>query len=154
VYRDARAAWDYLVDERGVAPSRIVVMGRSLGGAVAIDLVSRGDAVPAGMLIESSFTSVPDMAHKVLPFAPRFLVRTRMDSINKIDKITVPKLFVHGDSDEIIPYKQGRKLFERAVEPKRFYTIKDAGHNDTEYIGGSAYFDQVAQFVRSCVAPP
>lgn len=83
---------------------------------------------------------------------PRFLVRTKMDSINKIEAISVPKLFVHGDADEIIPYKQGRKLFERAVEPKQFYTIKGAGHNDTDYVGGWAYFEQVAQFVGSCVS--
>lgn len=154
LYRDAQAAWGYLVNEYKIAPSRIVVMGRSLGGAVAIDLVSRGKLVPAGMIIESSFTSVPDMAGKVLPFMPRFLVRTKMDSVHKIGTITAPKLFVHGDSDSIVPYKQGRKLFDRAAEPKQFYTIKGADHNDTDYIGGQAYFELVAQFVRNCVSTP
>ena len=151
LYLDAEAAWDFLVNHRKITANRIVLFGRSLGGAVAIELAHRPQIQPAGLIIESSFTSVPAMASSILPILPGFLVRTKMDSINKVDKIPVPKLFVHSIDDEIIPYRHGRKLLARASEPKKFYKIEGAGHNETEFYGGRPYFNALERFIESCV---
>ena len=148
LYRDARAAWRYLVEERGVEPKKIVVFGKSLGGAVAIDLATAVE--PAGLIVESSFTSVPAMAAHHFPFVPRFLLRTRMDSLSKIRSIDCPKLFVHSRADEVVPFTLGRELYETAAEPKFFLEIEGAGHNETSLVGGSAYFKALSEFVATC----
>ena len=148
LYRDARAAWDHLVRERQIPPDRIVLLGKSLGGAVAIDLASH--VRPAGLIVQSSFTSVPEMASSLIPFFPRFLLRTKMDSISKIREVACPKLFIHSPADEIVPYRLGRRLFEAASEPKRFYEVPGAPHNETYLVGGEAYLHAIRTFIRSC----
>ena len=148
LYRDARAAWRYLTEERGLSEDRIVIFGRSLGGAVAVDLATQVRA--AGLIVESSFTSVRDMAVRQFPFLPRFVIRTRMDSLSKIPAIDSPKLFIHSRSDEVVPYALGRKLFEAAPEPKRFYEVVGAGHNETWLVGGEAYFASLREFLAEC----
>lgn len=149
LYRDARAAWAYLTAERGVAPDRIVVFGKSLGGVPACDLCL--EVEPAGLIVQSSFTSVPDMAREVFPIVPRFLVRTRMASIEKVPRITCPKLFVHSPSDEVVPYRLGRALFEAAAEPKEFFEVPGAGHNETYLAGGRAYLEALRGFLERCI---
>jgi len=145
LFADARASWDYLVSERGVDPSRIVIFGKSLGGAVAVDLASKVE--PAGLIVESSFTSIPDMASRHYPFVPRGLIRTKMDSLSKIVGIAVPKLFIHSRMDEVVPYDLGRRLYEAASGPKTFYEVDGAGHNETSLVGGSAYYRALGDFV-------
>ena len=149
VYADARAALAHLVEERGVPLERIVVFGRSLGGAVAIDLVS--DQPVAGLIVESTFTSLGGMASKVFPLAKPF-VRGRFDSEAKIVDLKTPLLAFHGDRDEIVPYALGRRLFEAAPEPKSFETLEGAGHNDTVEVGGRPYFARIQAFLDE-VAP-
>jgi fermentation-respiration switch protein FrsA (DUF1100 family) len=149
LFLDARAAWRYATEHRGVSADRMVIFGKSLGGAVAIDLAT--SVIPAGLIVESSFTSIPDMAGAHYPFVPKGLVRTRMDSLAKIGTIGCPKLFVHSKSDEVVPYAQGRRLFEAATEPKAFYEVVGAGHNETSLVGGEAYFDALAVFVEEAV---
>jgi fermentation-respiration switch protein FrsA (DUF1100 family) len=149
LYRDAQAAWDHLTRARGLAPGRIVVFGKSLGGAPAVDLAAR--VQPAGLIVQSSFTSIPDMAGYVLPFLPRRLIRTQMDSLAKIPRVRCPKLFVHSPADEVVPYALGRRLFEAAGEPKRFHEVPGAAHNETSLVGGEAYLAALRDFVRSCV---
>ncbi len=152
LYRDARAAWRYLVEERGVEPATIVVFGKSLGGAVAVDLAT--EVEPAGLIVESSFTSIPAMAAHHYPIVPRFLVRTRMDSLRKIRSIRCPKLFVHSRADEVVPFNLGRELYDAAPEPKLFFEINGAAHNETSLIGGSAYFEALSKFITTCNAKP
>jgi uncharacterized protein len=147
LYRDARAAWDYLVTERKVPSGNIIVFGDSLGGAVAIDLATKVE--PAGLVVQSSFTSIKDMAAQVMPFLPTFILRTKMDSINKIARVRCPKLFIHSPADEMVPYHLGRQLYDAASEPKQFYEVRGASHNETDIIGGRAYFDAIAVFVRA-----
>jgi hypothetical protein len=149
LYQDARAAWRHLTGEGGVPPDRIVIFGKSLGGAVAVDLAT--DVEPAGLIVESSFTSIPDMAGKHYPFVPKFLIRTRMNSVAKIPTISCPKLFIHSKADRVVPYALGWKLYEAASEPKRFYEVLGAGHNETWIVGGSAYFDAVGKFVAEAM---
>jgi fermentation-respiration switch protein FrsA (DUF1100 family) len=148
LYMDGRAAWDFLVAERGVNPERIVLFGKSLGGAVAIDLATHIE--PAGLIVQSSFTSIPDMAKQMIPFLPGVLIRTRMDSISKIPGIRCPKLFIHSPADEIVPYRFGRRLFDAASEPKQFFEVPDAPHNETYRVGGEAYLKVLQGFVASC----
>lgn len=149
LYRDARAAWRYLVEERGVASDRIVIFGKSLGGAAAVDLATR--VRPAGLIVQSSFSSIRDMAAHHFPFVPRFLVRSKMDSVNKVPRIDCPKLFVHSPSDEVVPYRLGRRLYEAAAEPKSFYEVVGSGHNETYLVGGGPYWAALREFVTSCL---
>ena len=149
-YRDARAAYRFLTDRRQVAPQQLVLFGESLGAAVAVQLASE---VPAkALVLESAFTSIPDMARAIYPFLPvRSLLRTRYDNLAKIAEIGVPLLVLHGNRDEVVPFEQGEKLFEAAPEPKRFYAIPGAGHNDTFFVGGDAYWRVWKEFLESLI---
>ncbi len=147
LYLDAEAAWRYLV-ERGVGPHSAVIFGRSLGGAVAVELARRVE--PAGLILESTFTSMPDMASHHFPIVPKALLRTRMDSLSKIGGIAAPKLHIHSTADEVVPYELGRRLYEAAPPPKRFYEVRGAGHNDTYVVGGGGYLEAVRSFVADC----
>jgi hypothetical protein len=152
LYLDARAAWDYIVNERRVPPEHIIIFGKSLGGAPAVDLASQVE--PAGLIVQSSFTSAADMAAAVLPFFPRVFLHTKMDSINKIAGVSCPKLFIHSRADEVIPYELGRRLYESAPEPKQFYEVRGAPHNSTYLVGGKPYFEALRAFVESCKPRP
>jgi fermentation-respiration switch protein FrsA (DUF1100 family) len=148
LYLDARAAWNYLVNDRGVSPGNIIVFGKSLGGAPAIDLASQVE--PAGLIIQSSFTSAGDMAATILPFLPRAFLHTKMDSLSKIAQAHCPKLFIHSRADEVVPYELGRRLFEAAPDPKEFYEVIGSPHNSTYIVGGKAYFEALRRFVVAC----
>ena len=145
LFLDARAAWAHLTEGSGVGADRIVIFGKSLGGGVAVDLALEAPA--AGLIVESSFTSIPDMAGAHYPFVPKFLVRTQMNSVAKVPLISIPKLFIHSQNDRVVPYRLGRELFEAASEPKRFHEVVGASHNDTWLVGGDAYFEALSAFI-------
>ncbi len=150
VYLDARAAWDYLVTERKIAPQDILIFGRSLGGAIAVDLAAR---VPAGgLILESTFSSAGDVARHLYPLLSR-LVRLRMpfDSERKIGGVSAPLLMLHSPRDEIIPYALGRRLFDAAPEPKRFADLI-GGHNDGFLLSQPAYEQTLAEFLAGLPA--
>jgi fermentation-respiration switch protein FrsA (DUF1100 family) len=149
LYLDARGAWRYLTEECAVPPTRIVLLGVSLGGAVAVDLAA--EVEPAGLIVQSSFTSVPDMAAHHYPFIPRWLVRTRMDSAAKIGRVRCPMLVAHSPADDVVPYELGRRLYDAASGDRRFYEIAGAAHNETWLIGGNAYLDSLRDFITHCV---
>jgi len=146
VYADARAAWDHLTTTRGIPAGSIFIFGESLGGAVAIELASKVNEC-GGLIVQSSFTSIADVAAAVLPFIPSLIIRTKMDSLSKIARVSCPKLFIHSQADEIIPYRLGRRLFDAANEPKRFYEVKGASHNTTDVVGGAAYYEALRGFI-------
>ena len=150
LYLDARAAWGYLIDNRGIPAEHIIIFGKSLGGAPAIDLASQVE--PAGLIVQSSFTSAADMASAVLPFFPHALLHTKMDSASLIVRVRCPKLFIHSAADEVVPYKLGRRLYELAPEPKQFYEVQGAPHNSTYLVGGKQYFNALRRFIESCQA--
>ena len=127
IYKDALAAYDYLLARNDIDHSRIIGYGESLGGAVIIDLATK--RALAALIIDSAFTSVADMAQKIYPFIPSFLLGTKMNSVEKVASITAPKLFMHSLTDEIVPFKQGERLYQAAVGPKDFVEIY-GGHND------------------------
>ena len=126
---DARAARKWLAQRAGVSEREIVVMGRSLGGAVAVDLAAQDGA--RALVLESTFTSLPDVGAYHYPWLPvRLLMHTRFDSRAKIGYYHGPLLQSHGTGDTIVPYEIGRRLFDAANEPKRFVTIPEGDHND------------------------
>lgn len=149
-YRDADAAWHYLVDERGISPAAIVLFGRSLGAAVIADLAAR--ARPGAVILESAFTSVPDMAARLYPWLPvRWLASYRYDNAEKVRKFTAPVMVIHSRDDEIIPFGQGEQLFAAANEPKQFLEL-DGGHNDGFHVSRKVYRPAVEAFIGESLA--
>jgi hypothetical protein len=148
LYHDARAAWDFLANDRGVAPGRIILMGKSLGAAPATELATHVE--PGGLIIEAAFTSAPDMARIMMPLLPTFTLSHKLDSLGRVGRINCPKLFTHSPTDEMIPYEHGRRLFDAAAEPKWFYDVQDAGHNTMQAIGGAGYRQAVSDFLDRC----
>ena len=148
IYRDVQVFYHYLVNEKNVSADSIIGYGESLGGAVIIDL-AKGHAL-GGLILEGAFTSVPDMARKLIPFLPAALLKTRFDSINKIRAIKAPKLFFHSTSDEVVPFELGRRLFEAAQEPKEFVTLH-GGHNDAFMVSHEEYVGHIHKFVSNII---
>ncbi len=129
VLDDARAARAWLAERAQVPSAEIVLMGESLGGAVAVDLAA-GDGA-RGLILESTFSSLPDVAGHHYRWAPvRLLMRSRFDSVSKIGRYHGPLLQVHGDADTIVPIEYSRRLFAAANEPKQFVEIPGGDHND------------------------
>jgi len=148
LYKDGMAAYDTLVKKWGILPGNIVLHGHSIGAAVAIE-VALTKSVRA-VILESAFTSTKDMA-KTIPlfFLLSPLLPANYNNLEKVARLRIPKLFVHGDRDDIVSFSMGQKLFEAAVEPKFFYSVKDAGHNDVFIVGGKKYFQTFAEFARN-----
>jgi uncharacterized protein len=147
IYRDATAAYRWCVEHQPATPKGIVFIGESIGGAVAIDLEARFPA--AGLVVQSTFTSAWDMAKTMLPIGLlQPLARIRFDSEAKLAKITCPVLLIHGDRDEIVPFRMGERLFEVAPGPKYFYRVPGAGHNDLLWVAGDEYTARLRDFVN------
>ncbi|HEY2761113.1 MAG TPA: alpha/beta hydrolase [Pirellulales bacterium] len=128
ILADGRAARTWLAKRAGVPESEIVLMGESLGGAVAVQLASETTA--RGLVLENTFSSAPDVAAFHYPWLPVKMMRTKLDSASAIGKYHGPLLQVHGDADTIVPIRLGQKLFEAANEPKQFVVIHGGDHND------------------------
>jgi uncharacterized protein len=136
-YHDAEAVWRHLTQQRGIAPERIVLHGQSLGGGVAAWLAAR--TAPAGLVLESSFTSAPDLGQQLYPWLPvRLLSRIRYDSRAALAQVRSPVLVIHSRDDEIIPFSHGRQLFEAAPEPKRFVELR-GDHNGAFMLSRDVY---------------
>jgi hypothetical protein len=146
LYLDAEAAWAYLTESRGVPAERIVLIGRSLGGGVAIELASRKN--PGALVVESTFTSLVDVAREHFRFFPVGLIlREKYESIRKIGSVKCPVLILHGTDDELIPIAQGRALFEAANEPKRFIETP-GGHNEAGFTYNLDYVEQMRAYLK------
>lgn len=144
-YLDVQAAWNFLVNERQISPSDIILFGRSLGGAVAAWLAVR--VKPKACIIESTFTSAKDMASGMMPFFPaRLLCRFNYDTRKALQKINCPLLIVHSPDDDIIPFRHGRNLFEAAKEPKTFLQI-NGDHNSGFLLTGKKYITGLENFL-------
>jgi len=144
-YADAEAAWDYLINIMNVKPAKIIIFGRSLGSAVAAETALRHKA--GALIIESGFTSVPDLGSKFYPYLPvKLISRYHYSTIDKVDRVDIPKLFIHSPQDEIIPFEHGTALFEKAIEPKEFLRIT-GGHNEGFLISGMTYINGLNSFI-------
>ena len=148
-YDDAQAAWYYLVAERGIEPRRIVVFGRSLGGAVGAWLAGQLPAAeaPAAVIIESSFSSGADMARRLYPVFPaRLLTRLKYPVVEFVADLRCPLLVVHSRDDEIIPYSMGRAIYAAAPEPKSFLELR-GDHNSGFWISRDVYTAGLERFL-------
>jgi fermentation-respiration switch protein FrsA (DUF1100 family) len=146
-YLDAEAAYQYLVRERGNEPSEILVFGRSLGGAIAAHLAE--DYTPRALIIESTFTSVPDLAAQLYPYLPvRLLSRFQYDALGHVRQVDCPLLIVHSRDDEMIPFDHGRRLFEAASEPKHLLEILGS-HNEAFIVSGERYVGGLEAFMSA-----
>jgi fermentation-respiration switch protein FrsA (DUF1100 family) len=146
-YIDARAALAYLHSRKEINREKIIFFGRSLGSAVAVELALNEKC--RALILETPFTSILEMGKKLYPFLPvSLLLKTKYDSLAKIKNIKVPILVMHGDKDDLVPFEHGKRLYDMANEPKEFYTIPGAGHNDTHIVGGDEYFDVIRNFVN------
>ena len=154
VYEDAQAAWNYLVGTRRIAPSNVLIYGHSLGGAIAIELATHHPEA-LGLVVESSFTSISDMAsldrrYAILPVS--LLLDQRFDSIGKVGSLGLPVLYVHGTQDEVVPFDMGRRLFAATRSAVGFVSVAEGGHDDNALKGGSRLLAAIDDFVG--LAPP
>jgi hypothetical protein len=144
IYLDALATFDYVITRKDVAKDRIIAYGVSLGGAAAAELALNRPV--AGLVLHSTFTSASDMAKKIFPIVPSFLIQTKMDTINKVQKITVPKLIIHAPQDEVAPYWMGKRLFDASAEPKEFLELQGQ-HNDAHIFSRDVYMKGTRKFL-------
>lgn len=146
-YLDGEAAIELIRKKIGAdAEKKIVLFGRSLGAAIAAEMATR--FASQGLILESPFISIAEMARVVFPLLPigPFL-QAHYDVREKIRKLKVPLLVLHGERDEIVPFEHGKAVFDAAPGPKKFFVIAGAGHNDTYAIGGATYFRELKQFI-------
>jgi len=146
-YLDARAAYDYLVSRSDIDKDKIIFYGKSLGGAVAVDLASRVN--PCAVIIESAFTSTLDIARELYPFLPvRLMVTMKYDTLSKIKGLRAPKLIIHSIDDEIVPFHHGRRLFEDAAGPRQFYQMS-GGHNEAVSEAEDEFAERIDKFLSA-----
>jgi fermentation-respiration switch protein FrsA (DUF1100 family) len=131
LYQDARAARKWLAEKEHVAEGDVILMGVSLGGAVAVELAAHDGA--RGLVLANTFTSLPAAAQHKMPWLPMSLVlSTRMDSLSKIKSYQGPLLISHSEADEVVPYAHGQALYEAAPGTKKFITVAGGKHNDPQ----------------------
>jgi len=153
-YRDARAAWRYLTAERQLPPARIVVFGRSLGAAIAAQLASSVQSAPAALILESAFTSAPEMAQRAYPFLPaRWLTRFDYATRDYVKAARSPVLVLHSRDDEIVPFDHGEAVYRAAPDPKRFVTLR-GGHNTGFLESGATYTRALDAFLTEAAKLP
>jgi fermentation-respiration switch protein FrsA (DUF1100 family) len=151
LYRDAEAAYRYLRD-RGVPPERLVLFGHSLGSAVAVELAGRVPA--AGLILEGALTSVVDRAQEIYRWAPvRWIAISRFGSLERVARLTLPKLFLHAAADDVVPLSHGRRLYQAAPGPKVFVELR-GGHGDAFEVDSARYFGAIAGFLAGHPAAP
>jgi fermentation-respiration switch protein FrsA (DUF1100 family) len=147
-YADARGAWDWLLAETGEEPARVALWGRSLGGAVAAHLAAGLETPPGALILESTFTSLPDMGAVAYPFLPvRLIARMRYPVAEDLARARCPVLVAHSPSDEIVPFRFGEQLFAAAPSPKRFLRLR-GDHNGGWLATGREYVSAVDAFLR------
>lgn len=148
---DALAAWRYLTEKRGVAPRNIVLFGRSLGAALAAWLAA--EKQPGAVILESAFTSVPDLAADLYWWLPaRRLARLHHATRDYLARVHSPVLVVHSREDEIIPYRHGLAVYAAAGQPKAFLPLR-GGHNDGFLLTGNGYVRGLDEFLTRHLRP-
>lgn len=142
VYRDIDAAYNYLTQQLGVPPNRIIVYGRSVGSGPAVDLASR--KAVAGLILETPFLSTFRVVTQI-PIVPF----DKFNNISKIKKVLSPVLIMHGRRDEVVPFWHGEQLFAAANEPKRSFWVDTARHDDLASVAGESYAKTLREFAES-----
>ena len=144
LYRDAQAALDWLARDPG---RKLAYLGESLGSGVAVEMAIR-DA-PAGVIIQSGFSSAADVGQHRYPLLPvGLLMKDPFDSLTKIRDLRCALLAIHGDRDRTVPLSLGRALFDAAPEPKEWLLVPGAAHNDVPGVGGQSYWKKIDDFLN------
>ncbi len=150
VYEDVEAAWSYLIKEKQVPPEKVFVYGHSLGGAIATHLCLQHPEA-AGLVVESCPSSIKDAArqrwYRIFPLD--WIVHQKFDCINKIKKLEMPVLFIHGGSDRCVPVEMSERLFEATSAPKQLLLIPDAEHDNACKLGGDRFLATLGEFLKS-----
>jgi fermentation-respiration switch protein FrsA (DUF1100 family) len=150
MYQDALASYDYVVHQRRTVADRIVLFGRSLGACVAGEVAIRRPA--AGVILEGAFPSIQAMSDQhYLGLPARWFVNVEFNLAQKVGKLQRPVLVIHGEMDSIVPVGLGRQVFDAAHEPKQWYMVPGAGHNDVPFVGGIPYYQKIMSFIQSAV---
>ena len=150
IYQDALAGYDYVLHQRRIASDRIVVFGRSLGACVAGEVAILRPS--AGVILEGSFPSIQAMSDQhYLGLPARWFVDVEFNLAQKIPRLQRPVLVIHGEKDFIVPVALGRQVFDTAHEPKQWYVVPGADHNDVPFVGGNPYFQKIMSFVQTVV---
>lgn len=150
VYEDAEAAWQYLTIKRQISPQKIVLYGQSIGGAIAIELAVRHPTA-AGVIVESSFTSMKAMVTRTIPnflFPVDWLLTQQFDSLSKVRWLQIPILLIHGTADHTIPAHMSQTLFAAAPQPKQILLIPNADHDNVARVGSQLYLETIQQFIE------
>lgn len=149
LYLDAQAAYEYLLKERGIAPWRIVVVGHSLGTAVAADLASKREV--GGVVLEAPFASGAAVARRVYPFLPGlgWAVKSKFETSKKLAQVRAPLLVVHCTNDPVIPFALGEEVFRAAREPKTFLRIDGYCHEEASLIAPEIYQEKLREFLAA-----
>jgi hypothetical protein len=149
IYRDARAGYEYLTRQRGIAPGRIVAYGASLGSTVAAHLAAEREV--GGVILEAPFPSTAAVARRVYWFLPGLglLARTKLDTAAALARVHAPLLVLHCTRDPVISFSFGEELFRRAHEPKRFVSIEAACHEDASLAAPDEYLRALREFIGS-----
>jgi len=146
IYRDAAACWRYLTEAKDVAPHKIVVFGRSMGGGPATWLATREQ--PGAVILESVFTNVPDVGAHHYSFLPvRALATNQFDNESRVAEIDAPTLHIHSRGDRVVPFELGRRVYEAAAAPKQFLEI-EGGHNDGFLVSADTYLQTIEDFLE------
>lgn len=144
--KDATSAWNYLTDERGISEENIIIMGRSLGGAVASELAVRRN--PAAVIIESTFTSAADLGADIYPWLPvRWMLKYDYNTLQNIKRVEAPLFMAHSRADQVVPFEHGEQLFDSARVPKTFLELSGShgmGYQET----GVEYREALQDFLR------
>ena len=149
LYKDARAAWRYLTDQRGFEQEDIILFGRSLGGAVAAELAA--EVQPGGLILESTFSSAKDVANALLPVLSRLIIlRYDFNTAAHVRRVASPLLVLHSPDDEIIPFHLGEKVFQAANEPKSFVRMR-GDHNSGFLMSQPDYERALGAFISSLI---
>jgi len=144
-YLDAEAAWNYLVGEKKIAPGRIIVWGRSLGGAIAARTAAHHRV--GLVVVESTFTSLKDLADDLFIWVPSWLLRNyAYETAHYLDSLDVPVLVIHSRDDEIIPFNHGKRLYDSINGPKAFTEIQGS-HNRGFLDSISLYVASITDFI-------
>ncbi len=145
-YKDARAMWQYLTSDLGVPREKVLLFGRSLGGAVTLQLAT--EVRPGAIIVESTFLSMPEIAQEKARIYPmRLLMRSRFDNAAKVARVSAPVLLLHSPDDTLIPFRHGRTLFDLAREPKEFFTLR-GDHHEGFILSEPDYSMALEAFVR------
>ncbi len=151
VLTDSMSAFQYLTETKKIPNEQIVLFGESLGGAMAVDIANR--EIVGAVILESTFTSLAELAQHVYKILPDFAVPDVYRSVELIRHIKAPLLVIHGDEDEVVPFEMGKKLYDAAPHPKKFYAIPKAHHNDTYVVGKLDYLKEIEEFLAAAGVP-